>query len=68
MKAKQICDEFNLNSQKGLVYHNIGSLYGIMANSEEAIYYYKKSLEYKNDEKSKLISLLCVVMEYSKIT
>ena len=37
--------------EKGIVYHNLGSLYGIMGNSEDAIRYYKQSIEYKTDER-----------------
>ncbi|WP_188006711.1 Tetratricopeptide repeat protein [Sporosarcina sp. ANT_H38] len=67
LKAMQICDEFNLHLEKGIVYHNLGSLYGTMGNSEDAIYYYKKSIEFKSDEDSPLISILNLVVEYSKM-
>src|SRR6185312_6891943 len=43
-KAKQLCDEFNLESEKGLVYHNLGALYGIMGNSKEAIKFLMKAI------------------------
>ena len=49
-KAMQICDEFNLHHEKRIVYHNLGSLSSIMGNNEEAIRYYKKSIEYITDE------------------
>lgn len=67
LKAKQILDEFNLDFEKDLVYHNLGSLNAVMGNSEEAIRYYEKSIQYKADEKSPLISILCLVLEYSKM-
>lgn len=63
----QICDEFNLDDEKGIVYHNLGSLYGTMSYSEDAIRYYKKSIKFKTDEDSPLISILCLVVEYSKM-
>jgi HTH-type transcriptional regulator, quorum sensing regulator NprR len=66
-KAKQLCDEFNLESEKGLVYHNLGALYGIMGNSKEAIKFLMKAINIKKDKKSQLISILGVVIEYSKI-
>ncbi len=66
-KAKQICDEFNLHNEKGIVYHNLGSLSSIMGNSKEAIHYYKQSIEYKTNEESPLISIFCLVIEYSKM-
>ncbi|WP_318614710.1 tetratricopeptide repeat protein [Sporosarcina sp. YIM B06819] len=67
LKAMQICDEFNLHDEKGIVYHNIGSLYGTMGNSEDAILYYKKSIKYRTEKDSPFISILCLVTEYSKI-
>ncbi|NYF23767.1 helix-turn-helix transcriptional regulator [Sporosarcina sp. JAI121] len=67
LKAMQICDEFNMDLEKGIIYHNIGSLYGTMGNSEDAIKYYKKSIEYKSEEDIPLISVLCLVVEYSKV-
>ncbi|WP_342507937.1 tetratricopeptide repeat protein [Sporosarcina sp. FSL K6-2383] len=67
LKAMQICDEFNLDDEKGIVYHNLGSLYGTMSYSEDAIRYYKKSIKFKTDEDSPLISILCLVVEYSKM-
>lgn len=67
LKAMQICDEFNLPHKKGIVYHNLGSLSSIMGNSEEAIRYYKESIEFEKDEDSGLISIFCLVIEYSKM-
>jgi tetratricopeptide (TPR) repeat protein len=67
LKAMQICDEFNLHDEKGIVYHNLGSLYGTMSNSEDAIHYYKQSIKYRTEKDSPLISILCLVIEYSKL-
>lgn len=67
LKAMQICDEFNLHQEKGLVYHNLGTLSGIMGNNEDAISYYKQSLDYKNYDGDPIISVLCLVIEYSKM-
>ena len=53
--------------EKGIVYHNLGSLSSIMGNNEEAIRYYKESIAYKTDEDSPLISIFCLVIEYSKM-
>ena len=50
LKAMQICDEFNLHREKGIVYHNLGSLSSIMGNNGEAICYYKQSIAYKTYE------------------
>jgi HTH-type transcriptional regulator, quorum sensing regulator NprR len=66
-RAKQLCDEFGLDSQKGLVYHNLGSLYGAMGNSEEAIIHVTKSIEFKEDSGSKLTSIMALVIEFSKL-
>lgn len=67
LKAMQICDEFNLHVEKGIVYHNLGSLSSIMGNNEAAITYYKQSIAYKNYEEDPIISILCLVIEYSKM-
>ena len=65
--AKQLCEQFNLHSEKGLVYHNLGTLYGIMGNKEKSIDYLQKSIMHKTDKQSQLISILCIIMEYSKM-
>lgn len=67
LKAMQICDEFNLHHEKGIVYHNLGSLSSMMGNNEEAISYYKQSIAYKTYEESPLISIFCLVIEYAKM-
>ncbi|QUW21597.1 tetratricopeptide repeat protein [Sporosarcina sp. Marseille-Q4063] len=66
-KAKQLCDEFNLDSEKGLVYHNLGSLYGTMGKSKEAIEFLMKAINSKKEMKTQLISILGIIIEYSKI-
>ncbi|WP_203247386.1 helix-turn-helix domain-containing protein [Sporosarcina beigongshangi] len=66
-KAMQICDEFNLRHEKGIVYHNLGALSSIMGNNEDAISYYKQSIDYKTYEGDPVISIYCLVIEYSKM-
>lgn len=66
-KAMQICEDFNLHNEKGIIYHNIGSLNSIMGNGEKAIHYYKRSIEDKSEKDDMLISILCLIMEYSKL-
>lgn len=66
-KAMQITEEFNLHSEKGIIYHNIGTLNSTMRNSGEAIQYYKKSIDHKIDSSEKLITILCLIEEYSKM-
>ena len=66
-KAKQICDEFKLTSKVGIIYHNLGSLSGIMGKNEEAIEYFKESIKYKSDKKRRLISIFGIIMELSKM-
>ena len=67
LKAEQICEEFNFHNEKEMVYHNLGSLYGTMGNSVEGFYFLKKSLLYQVDNRSKLLTILSLVAEYSKI-
>lgn len=66
-KAMQITEEFNLHSEKGIIYHNIGTLNSTMRNSDAAIQYYKKSIDHKDDSSEKLITILCLIEEYSKL-
>ncbi|WP_432357169.1 tetratricopeptide repeat protein [Sporosarcina sp. UB5] len=66
-KAMQISEEFNLQSEKGIIYHNIGTLNGAMGNSTEAIQYYEKSIDHKIDSSEKLITIQCLIEEYSKM-
>jgi len=66
LRAEQICEEFNFHNEKEMIYHNLGSLYGTMGNSKEAISYFKKSLKYKNEKHDQLISITGLVVEYSK--
>ncbi|MBB4823466.1 tetratricopeptide (TPR) repeat protein [Sporosarcina luteola] len=66
MKAKQICEDFDLHSEKGIIYHNLGSLNSVLGNRSEAVYYYHKSLESKSNNGNPLITIYCLVIEYSK--
>ncbi|MCM3709033.1 helix-turn-helix domain-containing protein [Sporosarcina luteola] len=67
-KAMQICEDFNLHSEKGIIYHNIGSLNSTMRNSEQAIIYFKKSIESKAENDEMMISILGLIIEYSKLS
>lgn len=67
LKAMQICDEFNLHHEKGIVYHNLGTLSSIIGNSDDAITNYKRSIEFKTNDEEPLISIFCLVIEYSKL-
>ncbi|WP_224654526.1 tetratricopeptide repeat protein, partial [Escherichia coli] len=48
-KALQISEEFNLHNEKGIIYHNIGTLNSAMGKNNQAIEYYKKSIDNKVD-------------------
>lgn len=66
-KAMQISEEFNLHSEKGIIYHNIGTLNGAMGNSAQAIKHYEKSINNKIEHSEKLITIQCLIEEYSKM-
>ena len=66
-KAMQISEEFNLHSEKGIIYHNLGTLNSTMGNTDQSIQYYKKSINHKTDPSDKLITILCLIEEYSKM-
>lgn len=65
-KAQQLCEDFNLENEKGLVYHNLGSLNSILGNKEEAIGYYLKSMQSKEYIINPFLIIFCLVVEYSK--
>lgn len=65
-KAQQICEEFNLEQEKGLLYHNLGSLNSMLGNTEKAIDYYLKCVETKEYYSNPFITIYCLVVEYSK--
>lgn len=68
LRAEQICDEFSLDYNKGIILHNIGSLYSVMGNIEQAIKCYKESINDKYETKQgQLMSIFCLVLEYSKL-
>ena len=68
LKAREISEEFNLQINHSIVLHNIGSLYSITGESEQAVDYYKKSLVVKEEvQGDELISYYCIAMEYSKM-
>ncbi|MEZ7172832.1 helix-turn-helix domain-containing protein [Sporosarcina sp. OR05] len=66
-KAQQICEDFNLEDEMGLIYHNLGSLNSILGNREEAIDYYLKSINSQEYTKNPYITIYCLIIEYSKI-
>ncbi|WPK12667.1 helix-turn-helix domain-containing protein [Lysinibacillus louembei] len=66
VKAKQICNEFNLQGYLGIVYHNMGSVKIVMGQQKEGICYFHKSIETKTDKKSHFISIFCLIIEYSR--
>lgn len=66
-KAMQISEEFNLHNEKGIIYHNIGTLNSAMGKNNQAIEYYKKSIDHKIDSSEKLITILSLIAEYSKM-
>lgn len=67
LKAKEICEKFNLSDDHfGIIYHNLGALSITTGSREEGIRHYYTSLEYKKG-KSKLITILGLIVEYSKM-
>lgn len=66
-KAMQISEEFNLHSEKGIIYHNLGTLNSSMGKTNQAIEYYKKSIDHKIDPSEKLITILSLIEAYSKM-
>ncbi|WP_158599734.1 helix-turn-helix domain-containing protein [Lysinibacillus halotolerans] len=64
--AMKIVNELKLNEFKGIIYHNIGSLYSLKGDSKRAIDYYRKSIENKQDNSEKLVTVLYILKELIK--
>lgn len=68
LKAKQICEGFSISNNMGIVLHNIGSLYSMIGNSEQAVSYYKQGMKNRNEiSREGLLSIYCIAIEYSKM-
>lgn len=64
--AIKITNELQLDQFKGIIYHNLGVLYSAQNDSEKAIEYFKKSIQHKNDDTKKIVSVLYILKELSK--
>lgn len=51
---------------RGKIYHNIGCLYSLQNQSKNAIKYFMKSLEHKDKDNDKLITILSLIEEHMK--
>ncbi|MBD7984870.1 tetratricopeptide repeat protein [Sporosarcina sp. Sa2YVA2] len=68
LKAKQICEEFRLSQNMGIILHNIGSLYSFMGENQKAIKFFNESLNDKYEsKKEQLLTMLCIAMVHSKV-
>lgn len=65
-RSLKIIDELNLNQYKGIIYHNIGTVYSYF-DIPKAIKYYNTSLKYKDNKKEQLVTILAMTHEYIKL-
>ena len=63
----KLCNEFNLSNRLGSVYHNLGSLYLAHGNKQQGIFNLHRSLQHKDDMRSKLTTILALISEYFKV-
>ncbi|MGM9988044.1 MAG: helix-turn-helix domain-containing protein [Bacillaceae bacterium] len=64
--AQKIMKDLNLDTQKGLILQNLGSLYSKKGNLNKSIGYYLESLEYKLEPRNQLITIFSIIQEYGK--
>ncbi|WP_394188820.1 helix-turn-helix domain-containing protein [Paenisporosarcina quisquiliarum] len=65
--AQKIVNDLNLQDQHGIILHNLGSLAAIQGESVKAIRYFEDSLlNFANDKENYLVSVLYIIMEFSK--
>lgn len=65
--AKKLTQTVEIHEYDGLLFQNIGSLHSLQGDSITALKYYEESLKIKTTDKEKLVSLLSIVNEYSKL-
>lgn len=64
-KAIKAAGATDLKGYYGMLYNNTGEIYSLQGNRELALEYFLKGLEYKVESKSKLLSILSLIEEYS---
>lgn len=64
--AKKIADDLKLIEYRGIIFHNLGSLYATQGNSFKAIDYYNNSLIHSDDTYDYLVTLFSIIKEFSK--
>lgn len=65
--AKKLIKDLKLYKHNSIVNHNLGSLFAIQGQSEKAIEYYKESLKNSEDTYDYLLTVLSIIIEYSKL-
>ncbi len=67
-EAVELCKKFAITERLGSLYHNLGSLYLLKAGKQEGVSYMLESLKYKSEPRSKLTTILSLVITYSKMS
>lgn len=65
-EAERIAIEFQLENFLGIVYQNIGSAYSVEEDSERAIMYFTRSLDYKTEPAETIYTVFSLVKEMKK--
>lgn len=67
-EAVELCKKFSITERLGSLYHNLGSLYLLKDRKQEGVSYMLESLKYKSEPRSKLTTILSLVITYSKMS
>lgn len=65
--AERICRQSELSSFAGIIYQNIGGVYSVMGNAEQAITHFKQAFEHKEEALELMYPILALVKEYERI-
>lgn len=60
-KALKVVSATDLKNYYGMLYNNMGEIYSLLGNQDQALEYFMESFEYKVDVRSKLYSVLSLV-------
>lgn len=67
-EAIELCKNFAIPERLGSIYHNLGTLYLTNARKQEGVSYMLECLKHKSEPRSKLTTILSLVITYSKMS
>ncbi|MBB4827131.1 tetratricopeptide (TPR) repeat protein [Sporosarcina luteola] len=67
-EAIELCKNFSIPERLGSIYHNLGILYLTNGRIQDGVNYIHECLKSKSDPRSKLTTILSLVITYSKMS